>query len=355
VGAEEEYMLLRPGTHELVPAAKKALAAVHGEDRFTGELPLSQIEARTDPCRTVPDLASQLASARCELAEALEGSLELASAGTHPLAPAEGELANAPRYDDAVRHYGSTALRRQLVFAFQVHVAPGDAACSLAVYNALRSYLPEIAALSANAPFHGGEDTGLASVRPGISLLLPRQGVPPAFGGWEEFSAALKWGEKSGVMVRPGNWWWELRPRPSLGTLEVRVPDAQITVPESAAVAALVHSLVVWLAERHCSGEELSVHADWRIAENRWLAARDGTDARLVDLETGERYTVDERLRALIDEMGPVARELGCERELGGVEALLAENGAKRQRRIARESGLEEVPGWLASQFLAGI
>ena len=145
--------------------------------------------------------------------------------------------------------------RRQLVCALQVHVAVGGADRTLAVYNALREHLPELAALAANAPFHAGADTGLASIRPKISEGLPRQGIPPAFASWDELAAELRWGTTAGALPELALWWWELRPHLSHGTLELRVPDAQTTVAEAAAVAAVAHALVVRLAERHDAGE----------------------------------------------------------------------------------------------------
>ena len=205
---------------------------------------------------------------------------------TRPPHP-EGELNRNERYDAAAERYGQRVLGRQLVFALQVHVAPGSADAALAVYNALRSYLPDIAALAANAPFLAGADTGLASVRPSIGLLLPRQGVPPVIESWDEFAQALDWGSRGDTFDRSA-WWWELRPHVTHGTLELRVPDAQTTVDDAAAVAALGQCLVAWLCERHDAGEQLPVAPSWRIAENRWFAARDGAEARLVDLETGE-------------------------------------------------------------------
>lgn len=353
IGAEEEFMLLRLGTRELVPDAEKVLSRVEGQDRFTGELPASQIEARTTPCRSVPELMDQLARARRDLASAADGLMELASAGTHPLAPPEGELSRDSRYKASIRQYGSAVLRRQLVFAFQVHVAAGSPACSLAVYNSLRSYLPTIAALAANAPFFDGKATGLASIRPQIGLLLPRQGVPPAFGDWGEFTRALEWGQSTGFLVHPGNWWWELRPRPDLGTLEVRVPDAQTTLREAAGVAALTHCLVMWLARRHADGETLPVHPSWQIAENRWIAARDGVEAELADLDTGEQRPLQKILETLLVELDPVAEALGCSSELASAIDLADVNGAIRQRQAADEHGLSELPGWLSGRFLA--
>ena len=144
--------------------------------------------------------------------------------------------------------------------ALQVHVAIGDADTTLAVYNALRGYLPELAALTANAPFYAGRDTGFASVRPLIGTMLPRQGVPPQIPSWAEYAEMLRW------TGDPKSWWFELRPHLSFGTLELRVCDTQTTIGEAAAVAAYVHALVAWLRER----EDLGSPQSWRIAENRW-------------------------------------------------------------------------------------
>ena len=319
----------------------------------SAELPSAQIESMTTPCATVAKLRDQLMRSRRELSAALDGTVGLAAAGVHPFAAPTGALNRGPRYDAAVSQYGRAVLSHQLVFALQIHVAPGDAKTALAVYNALRSYLPLITALAANAPFHGGCDTGLASVRPRVSQLLPRQGIPPALTSWDAFAADLGWASKGGLIVDPGGWWWDLRPHPAFGTLELRVADAQTTVAESSAIAALSQSLVAWLAERHRQGDRLAVHASWRIAENSWLAARDGIDAELIDLDHGERISVRDSIRGLLVELAPVASGLGCQQELALVSALADQNGAARQREVAADRDLHGLVEWLASQFLA--
>lgn len=353
LGVEEELMLLAPADLDLTPVAGDVLTRVDGDERFKLELPASQIESVTTPCQTVAEIRGQLAEARWDLAHACEGLAELAAAGVHPTAEPAGDLNRNERYDAAAERYGERVLGRQLVFALQVHVAPGSADAALAVYNALRSYLPDIAALAANAPFLAGEDTGLASVRPSIGLLLPRQGVPPAIASWDEFAHGLDWGARAGTFDRSA-WWWELRPHLTHGTLELRVPDAQTTVEDAAAVAALGHCLVSWLTERHAAGERLPAAPSWRIAENRWLAARDGAEARLVDLDSGEPYRVSERIAALVEELAPTAGRLGCSGELAHVDALARRNGAMRQREVAAERGIEGVTAWLRDMFLTG-
>src|SRR3954463_239123 len=208
VGIEEELMLLDPETHDLAPVAPQVLERLGGDKRFKLELPAGQLEIALPPARSVTELGSQLAAARRELVAASEGLAVLAGAGLHPFAAAEGAMNAGARYESIEREYG-TGARRQLVFAFQVHVAVGGADRTLAVYNALRGHLPDLAALAANAPFYAGRDTGMASVRPLIGTLLPRQGVPPAILSWEHFEETLSWGALSGAVPEPRRWWYE--------------------------------------------------------------------------------------------------------------------------------------------------
>jgi carboxylate-amine ligase len=272
-----------------------------------------------------------LADGRRRLAEAARGIALPAAAGVHPFAAPLGELNVGERYDAILADYGDVA-RAQLVCALQIHVALGSADATLAVYNALRGHLPELAALAANAPFHAGRDTGLASVRPLIGGLLPRQGVPPVIASWEAFAAMLAW-----ARVEPRRWWWELRPHPAFGTLEVRVCDTQTTLADARAVVSFTYALVAWLARRHFDGEPLGAPDSWRIAENRWVACRWGVEGVFTDLETGERRPVRDVLRER-------AEQIGC----SGIEPLIERNGAMRLREV----GLSSSARWLVDSFL---
>ena len=300
-------MVLDPGTLDLLPRGPELVAALDGDPRFKPELPLAQVELLTPP---------------------------------------------GARYARTRAEYAWVA-RRQLVFALQVHVAVRPAHRALGVYNALRSHLPELAALAANGPWYGGEDTGLASVRPKLNEWLPRQGVPPALASWEELDAALAWGAAADAVPEPRIWWWELRPHLEHGTLEVRVPDAQATVREAAAVAAVVHSLVRLLAARHDAGDLPPPAPTWRIEENRWSACRHGLAGALADLETGASTPTRERLAALLAELEPHAAALGCAAELRDARELLALNGAERSRAAGR-AGARAVAEDLADRFLPG-
>ena len=193
------------------------------------ELPAAQLELSLPPAPSVSAAVAGLAAGRRDLAAAAAPFGRLAAAGVHPFASPLGELNPGEPYD--ARPGASTARWPGASSCARCRSTSPWAARSArsAVYNALRPWLPAIAALAANAPYHDGRDTGMASVRPKLSELLPRQGIPPAISSWEAFADALRWGAASGAVPTPGRWWWELRPHPAYGTLEVRVPDAQAT------------------------------------------------------------------------------------------------------------------------------
>jgi carboxylate-amine ligase len=350
VGVEEELMLLDPETGDLAPVAPMLLDRVPDDPRYKLELPAAQFEIASPPAANAAEIASFLETARRDLLEHAAPDIALAAAGFHPFAKVEGVLNTSPRYDRTRKEYGRIA-RRQLVSGLQVHVAVRGSDRALAVYNAMRSYLPELTALTANAPFYGGEDSGLATVRSKVNELLPRQGVPPAIPSWRAWEEALEWGAKAGGVPEPGVWWWELRPHTAWGTLEVRVPDAQSSVADAAAVTATVHALAKWLADRHDAGEDLPVAPTWRIEENRWQALAHGVQARLANLDTGETKTASERLHELLDTITPAARELGGAEQLEWARALIDDPGYNRMRTAHAEGGMSAVIEHLISSY----
>jgi glutamate---cysteine ligase / carboxylate-amine ligase len=331
VGLEEELMLLDASTLDLAPRAAEVVGGLDGDPRFKLEMPAAQLEIVTAPHDSVAAAAAALAAARRRLAEAVAGRFRVAGAGAHPFASGSGPLNPGARYEAIGAEYAGVA-RRQLVFGLHVHVAVGGADRALAVYNALRAHLPELAGLAACAPFYEGRDSGLASVRSRISGLLPRQGVPPALASFEAYADALRWCS----FDDPRQWWWELRLHPTYGTVELRVPDTQATVADTAAVAEVAYALMMRLAARHDAGEPLPAAESWRIDQNRWAACRHGLDAVMTDPFTGERATAYDRL----------ARALGADPP--------RLDGARRHRALAAEHGLHGLVATLADEFLKG-
>jgi glutamate---cysteine ligase / carboxylate-amine ligase len=344
-------MLLAPESFELVACAPDVIGLLGGDPRFKLELPASQLEIVTPPVVNISEAAAALLEGRRVLAEAAHGLARLAAAGVHPFSSGVGELNHLPRYERTIRDYGPSA-RRQLVCALQVHVAVAGADRALAVYNAARAYLPLLGALAANAPFYEGKDTGLSSVRAKLGELLPRQGVPPAIESWAAYAETFRWGARSGSFPDARTWWWDLRLHPGFGTLEFRVPDAQSSVTDAAAIVAVVQALVAWLGEQHDGGEELPVHPTWRIEENRWFACRDGVDGHMADLQTGRLESTRARLEELLTELKPYGERFDSQQALARADELTQCNGAIAQRRVAKRSDTAAVALWLAERFL---
>jgi carboxylate-amine ligase len=347
VGIEEELMVLDPPTLNLTPRAPDVLALVDGDARFQPELPAAQLEIVGAPAATVDVAAAELAIARADLARAARGIARFAGGGAHPFAAARGVLSDGERYDQLLTEFGSV-LRRQLVFGLHVHVAVSGAERTLAVYNAVREYLPALAALGAGAPFYEGRDTGLASVRPKICDLLPRQGIPPVITSWEEYAQALAWGGRTGPFAER-RWWWEARINPVVGTIEVRVADAQATIADTAALASVVHALIATLAARHDAGELRAEPAPtWRIAENRWSACRAGVEGSWVDAQSGTLTTMREYLYELLEQLEPAARQIACAEQIAAARDLID----RPRAASARELGAGRHALALAERFL---
>ena len=348
LGAEEELMLVDAGL-DLAPAVDEVLSLLDGDSRFARELRASQIELVTPVCATAADACRELASARRLLVERLDGGYSLLGCGTHPFSSRYGDVTEAERYRMIADEYVWVATR-SLMSGLHVHVALPGADCALAVHNALRSYLPELAALATNSPYFEGRDTGMSSMRPKLNAFYPRSGIPPAFRSWDEFVAFVDWGRAGGLFPDASHFWWDLRLHPGLGTLEIRTADAQTRVEDASAQIALAHALVVHLARRVEAGDPPPVHEQHRIEENAWRAHRYGVRGWLVDLDTGERVPTRTRIEALLDELAPLADELGSAEVLEGARVLLAGNGADRQRYVCEREGYRGLVRWLVGE-----
>ena len=348
VGFEEEMILLDPVT--LLPVNEVEGALLRLEDnRFTCELRSAQLEVVTPPCVTVWDACRELRAGRAFAADRLVGFARILTAGVHPSSTLPIEVTDRDRYRQIAADC-PWSVREGLPSGLHVHVGIAGPERALAIYNAARSYLPELAALAGNSPFLGGRDAGVASARLKLNESFPRAGIPPAFPTWDDYADFVSWGTSGGLFADATYLWWDLRLHPVHGTLEFRVADAQTRIEETGAVAAVCQTLVAALAARYDAGEELRVHDTHRIAENRWRAARDGLEGSLVDLDSGAPAPARERIGRLLAFLEPFAESLGSRNELLSAWTLLAENGAERQRRIAAEAGLERLVLRLADE-----
>jgi glutamate---cysteine ligase / carboxylate-amine ligase len=341
LGVEEEYMLLDGESFDLVQHVDTVLASVVGhelEAQIKPELMQSVLEIATPVCRTAADVDQELRRLREYVTSvAREQSLRVGSAGTHPFSHFERQRITArDRYHALVDQMQYVA-RRELIFGLHIHVAVDDAEKAIQVVNGLLLELPALLALSASSPFWRGEATGLASTRQLVFAAFPRSGPPPRFRDYSDYAEVVGQLEKTGSIADYTHIWWDIRPHPKLGTVEVRICDAVTRVEDAVALAAYCQALVKLYCEQVERGEEIRTYHRILTSENKWLAARYGLEAPLMDLATGRRNRVPvaQLVRRRLREVEPHARELGSERELEGIQAILGQgNGADRQLRV---------------------
>jgi carboxylate-amine ligase len=363
IGIEEEFMLLDPETWDLVQHIEAVLAAVaEGEhaDRIHSELMQSVVEITTPVCRTAAEAGAQLRRLRAYVAEiARAEGCRYASAGTHPFSLFERQRITAKdRYRRLVEDLQYIA-RRELIFGMHVHVAVDGPDKAIAVTNALAVHLAELLALSASSPFWRGQPTGLQSSRQMIFSAFPRSGVPPRFSSYAEYAELIGQLERTGCIADYTHIWWDIRAHARLGTVELRICDAVTNVDDAVAIAAYFQALVKHYSEQFDAGRTLAGHHRILTVENKFLAARHGIEAPVMDLASGasERVPVSQLVRQTVRELEPHARELDADRELEGILEILSRgNGADRQLRIWNANGdINEVVRDLAKTTEVGV
>jgi glutamate---cysteine ligase / carboxylate-amine ligase len=354
LGVEEEVMLLEPSDWSLAQSSDEVLPRLSDElsAHTSPETHAAVVELATGIHPDLDGVARELASLRDRFARELAAmGLAAAVAGTHPLTSREEtQVSGATRYrdlDDSMR----VLARREPTMALHVHVgvpAPEDA---IRVLNGLRRNAPVLLALSANSPFWQGRDSGFASARTVIFQAFPRTGLPRYFAGYGDYVEAVDALIASEAVPDPSFLWWDVRLQPTLGTVEVRVTDAQSTIGEVTPLVALIQSL----ARVELEGDSSPVVPGAEVlAENCFLAARDGMNARLIDPTARRLIAVREMLEILLAECRPHALALGCAGALDRVQRLAAATGADRQRAfVARNGRLDQLVARLADRFLA--
>jgi carboxylate-amine ligase len=347
VGVEEEFQLVDPVSRGLTPAVEEVLAAGEGSRLITSELLRSCVEMVSPVFTTVADLARELPGLRRGVRDlARSRGVEIVGAGTHPFSePTEQPLMGGDRHRRVEQEMGWVA-RTQAIYGLHVHVAVPDGDTAILAVNTLARYVPLLVALSANSPFWRGSDTSLASTRIKLFEMFPRSGLPPAFQNWEDFENYID------VLVEAGSipdysWcWWDVRPHQKFGTVELRAPDVQADASYTTALAALVQCLVARIGAVMDEQRPESILFN---AENKWRAVRHGMDADFYDFAAGMAIPARSMARGLVEELRPIAQDLGCEEELGSVlEIVELGTGAELQRAALQRSGsLEGVMEYL--------
>jgi carboxylate-amine ligase len=335
VGIEEELMILDASNYALVNAIDDLVQdSEHGD--IKPELMQSVLEISTNPCRNLSEADAELRGLRRQVrAAAGERGLAIGSSGTHPLAHWEEQRITAsPRYRDLIDALRFVA-RRELIFGLHVHVGVDDPDKAIHVANGMRIHIPILLALSANSPFWRAADTGLCSVRMPIFRAFPRVGIPPYYKDWDDYERRIGFMIETGV-IEDYTWlWYDVRPHPNFGTVEVRAMDAQTHVEHTLGLAALIQAMVKELCEHYDAGKQLTDYPFEMLDENQWLACRHGLEGQLVDLPSRETVRAKTLAGRLYDRLREHAQDLGGADALEGVADLIEHgNGAYRQRKV---------------------
>lgn len=339
LGIEVELELIDVRTGQLASAASDILAEL-GQGHPDGVHPKAKhelfeccIEIITGVCTTVAEAKADLEATLAEVrAAAASRGLTVICSGSHPFSLwGEQRITPDERYArlvDEVQWMG----RRLQIFGVHVHVGIRSPEKAVVIANALADYIPHFLALSASSPFWEGHDTGLASSRSKVFEGLPTAGLPPHLDSWADFEQYMSTLVAAGAISTVREVWWDIRPHPDFGTVELRMCDGIPSLTEVAAVAALAQSLVAHLDALDDEGRAPTRQRDWLLAQNKWRAGRHGLDASLIVDEQGSVQPVREGIAALVDRVAPQAEALGCSAELAGI-ARITEHGPSYQRQ----------------------
>jgi glutamate---cysteine ligase / carboxylate-amine ligase len=366
IGVEMELHLIDAVTGELVSASSAILAEM-GAGHPGGEHPKakhelfqSTVEIITGVCETPAEAADDLRATLAELRACAERrGLTIMSSGTHPFGLARDQIVSPhQRYVDLIDDLQWPA-RRMLICGMHVHVGVKDGSRAIRIIGELLRHHPLFLALSSSSPYFESEDSGMASARTKVFEGLPTAGLPPLLADWADFEAFMSTLLESGCISSIREVWWDIRPHPDFGTVEFRMCDATPTVRETIALAALAQTLVEWTDRRIDEGTLPPPPRDWTIRENRWLASRYGIDAELIvehpDSGRPERRPVRQLVTELLEELRPVAAELGNLDQLADLAVLLdVGSGTQRQRKVVEEGGtLSDVVDHLVAELAA--
>jgi carboxylate-amine ligase len=325
---------------------------------FKHELLECTIEIITDVCGTVGEARRDIEPKVQKVIDvADEVGYRILCTGTHPFSAwADQTVSPDPRYHRLIENCQWTA-RRLLIFGVHTHVGVGSGEEAIAVSNSLATYIPHFLALSSSSPFWQGRDTGLASTRSKVFESLPTAGLPYLLENWGDFQRFMRTLIGAGTISSIREVWWDIRPHPSFGTLELRICDGMPTMFELTALVALSQALVVWLGERYSVGLELPQHRAWTIRENKWRAARYGLDAQIIRDEDGNLLSLRRSIGDLVEKLEPTAERLGCLDELHNVNEIMARGtSASRQREVYQRTGdLSAVVDSLVEEMRTGV
>tara|TARA_B110000116_G_scaffold230185_1_gene212438 strand:+ start:9525 stop:10661 length:1137 start_codon:yes stop_codon:yes gene_type:complete len=335
IGVEAELFTINKNSFDLCPGAPLILKEFPESAHVKEELLECIIEVNTDICDNISEVRTDLTSRISEVQQIAEKqNMALISMGTHPFARWKDQtITESGRYINFLERM-QWPVRRLIISGLHVHIGVESGEKAIAITNGMTRYIPLLIGLSANSPYFGSELTGLASTRTKIFEGLPTAGLPPFLKNYSEFQKFMRTLQKANSIQSIREVWWDIRPHPGFGTVEIRVCDAVPSVDEMVNLAALIQCLVVGLSNFYDDGAQLPILDPWVIQENKWRATRYGIDADIIVDEGGSLQSLKGAILETIDKILPIAEDLGCRNELIQLGDIVDNNKAPYQRQI---------------------
>jgi glutamate---cysteine ligase / carboxylate-amine ligase len=355
LGVEIEVQLLDRETFELVSVSPAVLAKIGVNDpQIKAEIMQNMLEINTVICNDAHEVRDSLLG-KIDVVErvAHEMGVRLAMSGTHPFGKySETDMFPMDRYKELIDRNQWIA-RRLMIFGLHVHVGMRSGDHCIQMNNALLHYLPMLLALSASSPFWQGVDTGLASCRVTAFEIIPTGGTPCVVNSWSEFQKLISLMVRSGAITALKDLWWDVRPSPKFGTLEIRICDGLPSLDEVVSIVSLIHCLCAWLDDQLQKGQLLPPPQNWILRENKWRASRHGKEMKIVINDAGDTKDFNIFFSQLLSDLKPYIERFRYEKEIELiVESLIRGQSYQRQREVAKgPDGLKLVAASLAEEF----
>lgn len=358
LGVELELQLIDPETLDLSPRSIELLDEIGEHKYIVPEVMQSMLEIKTDICQNVQEAEFQLSEHLKTIKKAADKiGLAFACAGTHPTAKHwERKIFPLPRYQELIDR-NQFISRRLIIFGMHVHIGVKDGQQCIDLMNEFLYELPILLALSASSPFWEGIDTGLASSRVTIFEAIPTGGHPCQMKSWEDFENLIQVLTKAKSIKSYKDIWWDLRPSPNYGTLEIRICDGMPTLKENMANVALIHCLARHYLDQHEKGIKREILPDWIIRENKWRASRHGVEADLVTSTNGDSSSLKSLTVELIEKLKPYFIKFGySEYETMVLNTLKGFTSYQRQKDAFQDSkDLKQVTKLLIDEMSSCI
>lgn len=354
LGVELELQVLDGETLLLTPRAQEIIQLLN-KKKLTKEFFQSTIEVVTGICQSVHEVKDDLQESIQDVHRAAgQLGLKISSTGTHPEADYRDRMITpSVRYHELADR-NQWLIRRMAVYGMHIHIGMPSADEAIRFNNFLLHFVPHVLALSASSPFWQRMDTGLAAARPTMYESMPTSGMPYVVKDWKQFQRLYYALLRTSSIGSMKDLWWDIRPSPGFGTVELRICDEPATLKEACGIVAFVHLLAHWFADHAAEWNAKNKTIQrWILRENKWRAIRYGLKAEIIKRHTKKPVAVSHDILVWLEELKPYAEKLGYQAYMNEVQQIVSNgNSSERQHAVfVRSNNLHDVTKFNVTEF----